>query len=88
MISRFRMTVDDCLQEYKTLGGDVFGKPRPFTMKSLLWDKFNEKRLHKAIVDVTFRHCENPQVTTKFPSPKDLCRTLVHPSSPIIQKSY
>lgn len=78
MISRFRMTVDDCLQEYRTLGSDVFGKPRILTMKSVLWNKFNEKRLHKAIEDVTFRHCENPRVPARFPSPKDLCQTFVH----------
>jgi hypothetical protein len=75
MISRLRMTVDDCLKEYKTLGSNVFGKPRPFTMKSLMWDKFNCKRLHKVIEDVTLRHCENPHVTTKWPLPDDLCRT-------------
>jgi hypothetical protein len=75
MISRLRMTIDDCLEEYKTLGSDVFGKPRPFTMKTMMWDKFNWKRLHRAIEDVTLRHCENPRVTTKWPSPDDLCRT-------------
>jgi hypothetical protein len=78
MISRFRMTVDDCLHEYRTLGSYVFGKPRLFTLNTLLWDKFNENRLHKAIEDVTFRHCEDPRVTTTFPSPDDLCHTLVY----------
>lgn len=81
MVSRFRMTVDECLLEYKALGSEVFGRPRLLSMKGILWNKFNEERLHKAIEDVTSRHCENPQVTTRFPSPKDLCRTLVHPPS-------
>jgi hypothetical protein len=80
MISRFRMTVDECLQEYRTLGSDVFGKPRLFTLKSLLGNKFNEDHLYKAIQGVTLRHCEDPRATTRFPSPKDLCRTLVRPS--------
>ncbi len=86
MISRFRMTVDDCLHEYRTLGSDVFGKPRLLTLKSLLWNKFNEQRLKNAIQKVTFRHCEDSRVTTKFPSPKDICRTLVYPSLLPIRK--
>jgi hypothetical protein len=80
MVSRFRMTVDDCLQEYKTFGSEVFGRRRILSMKGVLWNKFNEEHLYKVIEDVTSRHCENPSVTTRFPSPKDICRTLVHPS--------
>jgi hypothetical protein len=75
MISRLRMTVDDCLEEYKAFGSDVFGKPRPFTMKTIIWDKFSWKRLQKVIEDVTLRHCEDPHARTKWPSPEDLCRT-------------
>jgi hypothetical protein len=78
MISRLRMTADDCLEEYRTLGIDVFDKPRPLTMKSLLWDKFNWRRLHKAIEFVTLRHCENPHVRAKLLSPEDICLTQVY----------
>ncbi|KAF8537718.1 hypothetical protein BDD12DRAFT_717299, partial [Trichophaea hybrida] len=28
MLGRLRMSVDDCLTEYNTLGSQVFGKPR------------------------------------------------------------
>jgi hypothetical protein len=75
MLSRLRMTVDECLEEYRTLGSDVFGKPRLFTMKTILRDKYDWKRLHKAIEDATYRHCENPHEATKWPSPEDLSRT-------------
>jgi len=56
MLSRLRMTVDDCLQEYEALGGKIFGHPRPFSIKGVLWHKFNHRRLKKAVKQVTSRH--------------------------------
>ena len=51
------MTVDECIQEYKTLGGDVFGHPRPPVINRLQ-PKFNEKKLEEVIKDVCKRRGE------------------------------
>lgn len=58
MLSRFRMTVDDCIQEYETFAGEVFGKPRAFPQ--IRWYitkriKFDYRNLEKAISDVIKR---------------------------------
>lgn len=29
MLARFRMIVEECLEEYRTFGEKIFGKPRP-----------------------------------------------------------
>ena len=58
MLQRFRMTVDDCIEEYKTLGGEVFGRPRPPVVNKLR-PKFDEKILEKAIKDVCERRGEH-----------------------------
>ena len=52
MLGRFRMTVFDCLEEYRTLGDRVFGNPRPIhKMKPLPdavgWDKFSAETLEE-----------------------------------------
>lgn len=76
MLSRFRMTVDDCIKEYETLGEEVFGNPRPPSMKGLLWHKFDSKVLRRVIEEVTNRRAEinfNGQVT--YPCPKNRCQT-------------
>ncbi len=56
MLSRFRMTVDDCIKEYKTLGERIFGHPRPMTIGGLPWNRFSAKVLENVIRDVTSRH--------------------------------
>ena len=58
MLSRFRMSVDDCIKEYKTLGARVFGNPRPLAIGAVLWHKFNRRTLEAAIKDVTQRYSE------------------------------
>lgn len=76
MLSRFRMSVDDCMKEYETLGQEVFGNPRPPSMKGLLWHKFDSKILRRVIEDVTSRQAEiqpNGQVT--YPCPRNRCQT-------------
>ena len=59
MLQRFRMTVDECIQEYKTLGGEVFGHPRPPVINRLR-PKFDERRLERIIKDVCKRRGEVP----------------------------
>ena len=50
------MSVDECLQEYESLGGKVFGRPRPIPNKGILWPKFDHKNLEEAIRDVTSKY--------------------------------
>ncbi|KAL8861451.1 MAG: hypothetical protein Q9178_002325 [Gyalolechia marmorata] len=78
MLSRLRMTVDDCINEYKTLGQKVFGNPRPLVFGALVWHKFNYQVLEDVIKSVTRRHSEKSEVDIlQFPSDEDLCRTMV-----------
>jgi hypothetical protein len=74
MLSRFRMTVDDCLAEYKTLGEKIFGHPRPFAKGAIIWHKFNYRVLEEVIKDVTSRHSEKVEYNTDYPLDEDLCR--------------
>lgn len=75
MLSRFRMTVDDCIVEYKVLGERIFGHPRPMAIGGIFWNKFNAQVLEQVIKDVTSRHKEARDVKALFPSDEDLCRT-------------
>jgi len=76
MLSRFRMTVNDCITEYKKLGGKVFAHPRPLAKGGVLWHKFSAANLHNAIQEVTNRHCFHEKgFGAKFPSDPDFCRT-------------
>lgn len=75
MLSRFRMTVDDCIEEYKGLGERVFGHPRPMAKGAILWHKFDARVLEQVIREVTSRHSEARDFEATFPSDEDLCRT-------------
>ncbi|KAL8992576.1 MAG: hypothetical protein Q9169_006992 [Polycauliona sp. 2 TL-2023] len=78
MLSRLRMTVDDCINEYKTLGQKIFGNPRPLAFGAVMWHKFDYKVLEEVIKSVTRRHSEKSEVDVlHFPSDEDLCRTIV-----------
>ena len=87
MLGRFRMTVLDCLHEYKTLGGEIFGKPRIFTQLNFYIPertKYKGAKLKKIFEDVTARRSEQVRKTDSritFPSRRGLCRTLVRLSS-------
>ena len=74
MLSRFRMTVDDCITEYKTLGAKVFGNPRPMAMGGILWHKFDHRTLETAIKDVTKRYSEPGDFGGLYPMDEDVCR--------------
>ena len=56
MLSRLRMTVDDCIEEYKSLGNKVFGHPRRMARGGFPWHRFNAKVLVDVIRAVTSRH--------------------------------
>lgn len=75
MLSRFRMTVDDCIEEYKTLGERIFGHPRPLAKGAFLWHKFCAKDFEEVIRDLTLRHSEASEFQVNYPSHEDLCRT-------------
>jgi hypothetical protein len=81
MLSRLRMTVDDCIQEYLNLGGRIFGKPRRIhqLVKPLFWlnrTKYDAKVLENVIQDVTNRR-GNKGGGSCFEGEPDLCRRLV-----------
>lgn len=78
MLSRFRMTVDECIAEYKSLGNKVFGHPRPFNKGGFPWHKFDYRVLETVIKDVTKRFGEEKEWEHHFPLEEDLCRTWVH----------
>lgn len=77
MLSRFRMTVDDCIKEYKTLGAKVFGNPRPLAKGAILWHKFDYRTLEAAIQDVTQRYSEPGDFGGFYAMDEDVCRTIV-----------
>ena len=81
MLSRFRMTVEDCITEYVNLGGRVFGKPRHFheLIKPLYWinrTKYDARKFVDVINAVTERRGKR-NGGSRFESDADLCRTLV-----------
>ena len=57
MIGRLRMNIDDCIRDYETLGGKVFGHSRWFHLRTLppfffLREKYNHKVLQEVVQDV------------------------------------
>ena len=81
MLGRFRMSVPDCINEYKTLGEEVFGRPRVFsTLRFGLGNrtKYKAARLEKVFKDVTVRRNEylaDPDPNIRFPSGRGMCKT-------------
>ena len=82
MLGRFRMTVPDCIHEYRSLGQKVFGKPRfIFALRFAVGNRYKYKaaRLEKVFKDVTRRREEksasNATGRITFPSGKGLCAT-------------
>lgn len=80
MLSRLRMTVDECITEYKGLADKIFGHPRPLaTRMAILWHKLSAKSFENVVRDVTARHSdgqrERDPFTVEYPSDEDFCRT-------------
>ncbi|KAI9649163.1 hypothetical protein NHQ30_001730 [Ciborinia camelliae] len=82
MLSRLRMNIDDCIQEYENLGQRIFGQPRKFSMRGPIpWnqEKYDHHKLEEVVKDVVRRRdWKQDQVTdTVYPSNPDRCRTIV-----------
>ncbi|KAL8788948.1 MAG: hypothetical protein Q9195_007064 [Heterodermia aff. obscurata] len=77
------MAVPDCINEYKNLGEEVFGRPRVFsTLRFGLGDrtKYKAARLERVIKDVTARrneHLAESDPSIRFPSGRGMCKTFV-----------
>ena len=83
MLGRLRMNIDDCISDYETLGGKVFGHSRWVHVRSLLWyprDKYNHKNVENVIKDVVDHRV--PKIH-KFPGGQNFafdenrCRSVV-----------
>ncbi|KAK3321368.1 acyl transferase/acyl hydrolase/lysophospholipase [Cercophora scortea] len=87
MLSRLRMPVEDCLEEYKRLAGNVFGKPRLIHKVGVLGaigvtkqTKFKTEKLEHAIKDVLRRRGERALDSSDmmlFQTQTGLCRSFV-----------
>ena len=77
------MTVDDCIDEYRKLGDEVFGRPRKiYTLKFLVGDRprYNGELFKDTLRKVISRRREHVNAAENdiiFASPPDICRTLV-----------
>ncbi|KAK4944682.1 hypothetical protein LTR10_015852 [Elasticomyces elasticus] len=83
MLGRLRMTVPDCLAEYKNLGGEVFGKPRTFTQLNIPFikrSKYSSKTLRAVFEDVARRRGEKTESDLgrpTFASGNGMCKCFV-----------
>ncbi len=80
MLGRFRMTIPDCLFEYRRLGQEVFGKPRMISTLRFglgVRHKYKAARLEQVFKDVAIRRNEQPSEESKitFQSGRGLCAT-------------
>ncbi len=80
------MNIDDCIDEYETLGENIFARPRWFHIRSpLFWirDKYRAKDLESVLEDVVSRRL--PKVAD-FPGGKNFahdenrCRVYANPA--------
>ena len=83
MLGRLRMNIDDCIEDYETLGEKVFARSRLFHLRSpLFWirDKYNHKVLEDVVRNVVRKRV--PKVASfpggqNFAFDENRCRTLV-----------
>ena len=83
MLSRLRMTVDECIDEYKTLGDKVFGHPRIVSSGGILWHKLNCKVFEEVLKDVTAKYCEKTRFESNYAmerTDQDMCQWYVNGS--------
>lgn len=85
MLSRLRMSVEDCISEYLRLGSRVFGTPRYFHMLSLPLiirnrTKYDTDQLEGAIGDVITRRGRNegPNRIAFKSENENFCKTFVN----------
>jgi hypothetical protein len=79
MLSRLRMSVADCLQQYEVVGGKVFGEPRKVSILGWPHNRYHKAPLVKAIQDIVAQRVPNERESSEekfqmFPAPADLCR--------------
>ncbi|KAI4131527.1 MAG: hypothetical protein LQ338_001161 [Usnochroma carphineum] len=78
MLSRLRMTVDDCIAEYTSFNQKIFDTMRLLTFGATTRHKFDYRVLEAVIQNITARHSdESEEDVLDFPLDEDLCRTLV-----------
>ncbi|KAL6712759.1 hypothetical protein ACLMJK_009697 [Lecanora helva] len=83
MLGRLRMNIDDCISDYETLGGQVFGHSRWFHLRSPLWwprDKYNHEVLKQVVMNVVKERA--PKIDSfpggqNFSFDENRCRTVV-----------
>lgn len=81
MLGRLRMSVQDCMEEYERLSGDIFGHPRLASVRGPIpyWrDKYDGEKIQRAVEDVIKRRMspeERIAGAGSFNSPRGLCRT-------------
>lgn len=96
MLGRFRMTVDDCLAEYKRMSHRIFRKPRWISQRNLgvPRPKYDACVLERTVEEVALRRCDN-STTGKFQSVKPLlpmteyggaCQTYVNTTYDFVEK--
>ena len=90
MLSRLRMTVEECISEYQSLGEQVFGHPRPLNIGGFPWHKFDYRVLESVIQDVTARYGDKNEFddAVPFSSNEAFCRTYVTPRCPLMGGGY
>ncbi|RYC58480.1 hypothetical protein CHU98_g7726 [Xylaria longipes] len=86
LLSRFRMTVEDCLMEYETMAGTIFGYPRVFHKMNTLvgGNKYNRKYLEEAVKRVIERRVQvriEDDTEPLFQTEIDTCRGSYTPFS-------
>jgi hypothetical protein len=79
MLSRWRMSVNECIEQYKLVGAQVFGDKRNLSFFGFPRSKHSKKPLKAAIIDLGNQKTpEMPGDSPRyqmFPAPSDLCRT-------------
>ncbi|KAK7894536.1 hypothetical protein LTR67_006297 [Exophiala xenobiotica] len=84
MLGRLRMSVGHCIEEYITLGAEVFGKPRTFCARSpLYWNrgKYHSGNVEKVVQHVSEKYTPSVQMEgcdrITFDCPETICKTWV-----------
>ena len=80
MLGRFRMSVQECLEQYKEMGETVFGHPRLISRGGIPRETFDGKGLKGCIQNLTNNRIPHGCMLDEFgnfPSPEDLARTFV-----------
>jgi hypothetical protein len=80
MLGRLRMTVDDCIKEYETLGDKIFGESRWFSIRGplpALREKYNCDKFKKVVQEVVKRRKANSAGVQEEPFASDplMCST-------------